>query len=310
VTLGIQNIAMGFPSRRISPSELGFGKDEAYFASVSGAKNLYRTAAGEFALDLCERAAKNLLADNPEALENVQAILVVTLPTEPTVAPISARLQAKLGLPASVFCLDLTLSCVGFLQGSSLLLDMMAARGWKKAVLFDVETLSKIIAKNDQALQLVMSDAAAVTLFSENSRMQFRNFEIGVDGTLAGILDTRDGTMFMDGPKLYETVIRKLPVSFRSALAKFGYKKEQIHFFAFHQGSRRVLDKLIQELELDRATLLEGIGEFGNMGSCAIPHLLMGLLNENHETDKLVYCTAFGAGFQWAHSIVHLLGKK
>jgi hypothetical protein len=37
---------------------------------------------------------------------------------------------------------------------------------------------------------------------------------------------------------------------------------------------------------------------------------LMGLLNENHETDKLVYCTAFGAGFQWAHSIVHLLGKK
>ncbi|MGZ3710258.1 MAG: 3-oxoacyl-ACP synthase III family protein [Bdellovibrionota bacterium] len=304
--LGIQNIAVGLPQACLSPGELGFGQSESYYSHVSGAESLYRSNATEGAFELCLRAAENLLYSHPETFSDLDAILVVTLPTEPTVAPISARLQPKLKAANSVFCLDLTLSCVGFLQASSLLVDMMEMRRWKKAILFNVETLSKILNEDDKALQLVMSDSATACLFSDKPKMQYENFDFGVEGDLASILGTRNQKMYMDGPRVYETVLRKIPVSIQSAMDRFGIEKDQVDYFAFHQGSRKVLDKLAERLELGPARILGNLKKMGNTGSCSIPHLLYDLQKEHHATEKLIFCTAFGAGFQWAHSSVRL----
>ncbi|MGZ3693541.1 MAG: 3-oxoacyl-[acyl-carrier-protein] synthase III C-terminal domain-containing protein [Bdellovibrionota bacterium] len=66
------------------------------------------------------------------------------------------------------------------------------------------------------------------------------------------------------------------------------------------------MDKLAERLELGPARILGNLKKMGNTGSCSIPHLLYDLQKEHHATEKLIFCTAFGAGFQWAHSSVRL----
>jgi 3-oxoacyl-[acyl-carrier-protein] synthase III len=234
--------------------------------------------------------------------------LVVTLPVEPTVAPISARLQGYLGTRSNTFCLDLTASCVGFLQAASLVVKMMPANGWKNVLVLNVETLTKIIRPEDQALSLIMSDGATASLFSDQPRLVFDHFDFFSDGKLAPILGTRNGSMFMDGPQLYETVLRRIPTSFRDSLKKCGVGREEVDLFIFHQGSRKVLDKLIDLLDLESSKVPQTIAQVGNLGSCSIPHILSDLLDRPAPQERRLFATAFGAGFQWAHSSLRQKG--
>ena len=308
IEYGVEDIKVALSSHKVTPSELGFDLPQNYYQSVSGAQTLTKATPEEDAFVLCSRAAEILLSTQPGLIQQIDAILVVTLPVEPTVAPISARLQGYLGARSNTFCLDLTLSCVGFLQAASLVVKMMPAHGWKKVLLLNVETLTKIIRPEDQALGLIMSDGATASLFSDRPRLVFDQFDFFSDGNLASILGTRNGNMFMDGPRLYETVLRRIPTSFRDSLKKFGLGRDEVDLFIFHQGSRKVLDKLIELLALESSKVPQTIAQFGNLGSCSIPHILSELLENPAPQGRRFFATAFGAGFQWAHASLRQKG--
>jgi 3-oxoacyl-[acyl-carrier-protein] synthase-3 len=305
---GLEDVRTAFAGKTLSPMTFGFDLPQDYYQNVSGAQTLTVAESFENAFTLCARAAENILRDRAGAAAQLDAIFVVTLPTEPTVAPISSRLQAHVGAPASTFCMDLTLSCVGFLQAASTILDMMPARGWKKVLLLNVETLTKIIRPEDQPLRLIMSDGATAALFTDQPRVVFDQFEFFSDGSLASILGTADGKMAMDGLRLYETVIRRIPNSFRQTIEKFGLQQNAIDLFLFHQGSRKVLDKLIERLELEPRKVPQTIAQTGNLGSCSLPHLLDGILHDRPSETRQIFATAFGAGFQWAHASLQQKG--
>jgi 3-oxoacyl-[acyl-carrier-protein] synthase-3 len=302
---GIADIQVAAASQKLNPAGFGFDLSEDYFQNVSGVRTLSAAANDEDAFALCSQAAAKMLANNPNLANELDAIFVVTLPTEPTVAPLSSRLQGALGAKPSTFCLDLTLSCVGFLQAASLVVDMMPARGWKRVLVFNVETLTKIIKPDDHALRLIMSDGACATLFTDDGRLTLEHFEFFTEGKFADILGTREGRMHMDGPRVYEAVLRKIPSSLRSSLETAGIGKDEIDLFLFHQASKKILDKLSEILELDEQKVPRTI-ETGNMGSCSLPQLLAQVLENRKE--RCISATAFGAGFQWAHAVIRQEG--
>jgi 3-oxoacyl-[acyl-carrier-protein] synthase-3 len=302
---GIADIQVAAASTKLHPERFGFDLSEDYYQNVSGARTVFAAGAEEDAFALCSQAAAKMLAKHPGLAAELDALFVVTLPTEPTVAPVSSRLQGALGAKPNTFCLDLTLSCVGFLQAASLVLDLMPARGWKRVLVFNVETLTKIIRPDDHALRLIMSDGACATLFTDEAPLTFERFEFFADGKLADILGAREGRMHMDGPRVYETVLRRIPSSLRASLESAGVGKQDVDLFLFHQASKKILDKLSELLELDEAKVPRAI-ETGNMGSCSLPQLLAGVLEERRE--RCLSATAFGAGFQWAHALMRQKG--
>lgn len=299
---GICDIQVVRAARVVRPAEFGFDLDSDYYRNVSGAQTLSHAKENEDALSLCHKASLEILGRHPGLNEQLDAIFVVTLPTEPTVAPISSRLQGLIGARPGTFCLDMTLSCVGFLQAASLVMDLMPARKWKRVLVLNVETLTKIIKPNDHALRLIMSDGATAALFTDKGKIQFERFDFFADGKLGSILGTRDGHMYMDGPKVYETVLRRIPASVRNTMEAAGMAKEDTDLFLFHQASKKILQKLTELLELDPSRVPNVIEESGNMGSCSLPQLLAKIIEESGE--RRMFATAFGAGFQWAHAVL------
>lgn len=299
---GIADIQVVHAAKKIRPAELGFDLDSDYYRNVSGALALSAVEKDENALSLCFQAAQKILDRHPGLSEQLDAIFVVTLPVEPTVAPLSARLQGLIGARPQTFCLDLALSCVGFLQAASLALDLMAARRWSRVLILNVETLTKIVRPEDQALRLIMSDGATASLFTDTGRITFEKFDFFSDGKLDTLLGTQEGRMHMDGPKVYETVLRRIPSSVRGSMEAAGLAKEDADLFLFHQASRKILQKLTEILELDPLKVPSVIEQSGNMGSCSLPQLLTDVLEKPGA--KIMFATAFGAGFQWAHAVI------
>ena len=303
---GLEHIELQLAMHQHSPLQFGFDLTEEYLEKVSGAKTIYSTEKDETNFDLCVKAAKKLISARPDLPSRLDAILVVTLPTEAIVAPLSARLQGVLAAPQNTFCLDLSLSCVGFLQTASVALDMMSNRQWKNVLVVNIQTQTKIVRPQDHTCRLLLSDSATACLFSDQPRLVFEQFDFFSDGSLAEILETRDGHLFMDGPRVYETVVRRIPASVRTSLEKFGLRREDVDLFLFHQASKRVLDKLIEDLELDPARVPVSIHEVGNLGNSSLPHLLSRLLSEPQNEKTRIFATAFGAGFQWAHAALKM----
>lgn len=308
VRYGIEDVQTVLATQKVQPSQMGFDLPQDYYEHVSGAQTLSVSSSDEDAYVLCFRAAQKLIELHPNLVESLDAVVVSTLPTKPMVVPVSTRLQGSLGLKKNAFCLDLSLSCPGFLQASSLILDMIAARGWKKVLLITADTLTKIIRPDDHSMRLLMSDSATAILFSDRPRFVFDQFEFFANGNLASILEERDHHVFMDGPKVYETVLHLIPQSVRNSLERMGLAQQDVDLFLFHQGSRRLLDRLIENLELDPARVPRAIEQVGNLGSSSIPQLLDGLLRDPKACTRRIFATAFGAGFHWAHASLQQKG--
>lgn len=306
---GIEDIQTAHGSIKISPAQFGFDLPQDYYQNVSGAETLWMCGPGEDAYSLSREAALGLLSSRPELAGELDAIVVTTQPTKPTIVPISVRLQAALGAKETTFCLDLTLSCPGFLQASSVVLDMMSSRRWKKVLLVTVDALSKIVRQDDPPLRLLMSDGAAAMLFSENPKFVFEDFDFFVDGNLTSVLEERDDHLFMDGPKLYEKVIRRIPASVKASLERKHLAPKDVDAFLFHQGSKRLLDRLYQALDLETPRSSYGLENYGNLGASSIPHLLQEFLLDPNPRGRRIFATAFGAGFQWAHALLRQRGE-
>lgn len=298
--IGIEECVSYIPENRVDNLEKNPHLTEQSLDKLYGVRYLAQHDKGETAATACMKALKNLHQKKAIDHNDIDLIVVVSQHSQINIPPASTEVHGLGDFPEKTVCFDLSLGCTGYVQGLAVTLSYMKAMNLKRALFFAVETFSDI--PTNSSLDVLMGDAASVTLLSEDAIFDAIDFSSGTQGKLGLHLKNYSGQVKMDGAGVYEFVIRFAPKNINQILQKNNLTLNDMDFFAFHQASKRTVDSLSRTMKIppEKGPFLAR--DYGNTGSCSIPLLLE---KEIHEVkNNKIFIGAFGAGMAWANGIL------
>jgi len=278
------------------------GVDEAFLREKIGVLRTSRKSAKEETSDLCVKAFEQLQAKMSFDQESVDCVVVCTQNPDFAGLPhCSAIVHGKLNLPESCAAFDIGLGCSGYVYALSIVTSFMQANQLKNALLFTADPYSKIIDEDDKNTSLLFGDAATVTWLADSGGQTGwtpRAFMFSTRGQSWDMLKNQDGGLQMNGRAVFNFCIKTVPAQIRLLLEKAQLNQNDIDLFLMHQGSKYIVDQLVDVMGLDPRRVPFGAGDYGNTVSSSIPLLLEPHLH-NAALKRIVLC-GFGVGLSSA----------
>jgi 3-oxoacyl-[acyl-carrier-protein] synthase-3 len=331
---GIEGIGVAFGSTTLTNDQLAEQFAEWDFTNLigkTGVRSRPIAAEGETALDLAERACRDL--DNRGLLkaEQIDALIFCTETPDYPIPPNSCVLHDRLNLKTSVSAFDITLACSGFTYGLMLARSMIISEAARRVLLVTADTYSRLIHDGDRATRSLFGDGAAATIVSADcdtlrildvrtgtAGSQHTRFIVRAGGarlpsneaTGAEYVD-RSGNrrsaehIEMDGLGVLSFFNSTIPVAVRDLLAKHGLTTDDIDLFVFHQASAVALDGIRRALALPPERFVMDLGETGNLVSASIPVAMSRAQKQDRfgPGQRIVLC-GFGVGLSWATALI------
>ena len=224
----------------------------------------------------------------------------------------AATLQHKFNLNNNVFCFDLPNSCSGFTNGLIHSYSLIKSRIVKNVLLVCSDTHSKSVdVKNKNLLPIVADGCSCV--FVEKDDKNFFDYDYGVDGLNNEALTIKDlgseKKLEMDGLKVFEFAIKRVPQSINKVISKNKKKLIDFDLISFHQPNKSIHDHLIKLLNIDKKKIVSCFS-FGNTSSPSIPISFSKAFGNKIINNKTGLFCGFGAGFLWSTIITKLKKTK
>ena len=278
--------------------------EEKIFAKT-GIASRHVSSEGETALDLAERATRNLLDSYGLDVAEVDFLLLCTQSSEYRLPSSSCLLQNRLGIPTTVGALCFDHGCSGFIYGLSLAKGLIAGGVAKNVLLVTSETYTKYIKPEDKSTRTIFGDGAAATWVDEETAAKIGAFSFGTDGAGAEGLIVRDGKLFMDGPEIFNFTLDIVPKTMNDVLEKNGMTHDDIDLYVFHQANKFMLDTIRKVNGLPREKFYINLESTGNTVSSTIPVALKQLDDVGRlQPGMKVMLMGFGVGLSWGATIV------
>lgn len=218
----------------------------------------------------------------------------------------SASIQNKFLLRNNIICYDLPNSCSGFTNSLVHAYALIASGLAKNLLIICADTHSKI--STEKNLKNIIGDACSCILIEKKINNSFF-YDIGVDGKNNNILKienkNKNKKLNMDGLKVLEFAIKRVPETISNVLKKGKINLKNIDYYSFHQPNKSILDHLIKKLQLNRDKMISTF-DYGNTSSPSIPLSLSKIFKNKIISNKRFIFCGFGAGLQWSSVITTL----
>ena len=285
----------------------------------TGIAQRHVAAEDECASDLGVKAAEKLFAEHEIDPGSIDFLLLCTQTPDYPLPTTACLMQERLGLPTSIGALDFNLGCSGFVYGLSLADGFIRAGSAKRVLLITAETYSKYIHPTDRSLRTIFGDGAAATLIEATDRPTLGAFQFGTDGSGADTLLVTCGgarkppqhkprhrqrwpsELYMDGPSLISFTVGAVPALVDKILLAGDASKDDVDLFILHQATRKMLEQLMQRMELNPERMPLYLENYGNTVSSTIPIVIHELRQADRlKPDTLNLLIGFGVGWSWA----------
>jgi 3-oxoacyl-[acyl-carrier-protein] synthase-3 len=333
--IGVKAMAGAVPANKIDNYKFTEFFDEYAVKDVVDKVGVYerRIAAPELtASDLCFAAAEKLFEDNEILKESIDVLLFVSQTADYRMPATAIILQDRLGLPNSTLAFDVNLGCSGFVYGLSMAYAYLQQPGIRNVLLLDGETRTKAYSFKDRTTGFIFGDAGVAALITKDEKFGKSYFSLNSDGGRHELIkidaggyrnpstsDTvkeevkddygnirSDEHGYMNGPDVFNFVLREIPKDIKSTLTQAGEDKEEIDFFIFHQANAFMNDYLKKKLKLPTEKVPATIHKFGNTSSVSIPITIVSELQKELKTRKKLLLCGFGVGLSWATAILNV----
>ena len=286
----------------------------------------------ETALDLGERACRQLFTKNPDLPAQVDTLIFCTQSADYLLPSNACVLHGRLGLPDDVAAFDLPHACSAFIYAISLVQALIKSGAKHDVLVVTADTYSKYIHPQDRSTRLIFGDGAAVTWFAAGDGnggvadvvcgtdgRHFDKFWVPAGGVREPLNDavrrheTRDSSgnvrsradIHMAGRDMFSFVSSRIPEHVRAVLARNDLTVASVDRFVFHQASGVILDSLTQLLELDPAKVIRHLDNVGNTVSASIPISLRAAHDDGRiSAGQRVLLCGFGAGLSWGSALL------
>ena len=199
-------------------------------------------------------------------------------------------MQHRLGLPTTCGALDFNLGCSGYVYGLAMADGLIRTGSVRRVLLITAETYTKFIHPEDRSLRTIFGDAATATLVEAADDPTLCGFRYGTDGSGADtLMVTRGGmrpaadahqprhrqrwesALYMDGPALISFTVDAVPQLISQVLAATQLTRDDIQYYLMHQATRKMMEYLLDRLNVDEAQLPLVLQNCGNTVSSTIP---------------------------------------
>ena len=213
--------------------------------------------------DLCFAAAEKLIADNNIDKSEIDLLVFLSQTPDYRMPATSILLQDRLGLPMSTMAFDISLGCSGFISALNVVYSMMQNQGFRKALLLDGETRSKVYSRKDRREAFIFGDAGVACLIERGEQFGESHFSINSDGSRGKLIMIPGGGYrnmssvatleekvvdeygnirsdeqgHMDGADVFNFVIIEVPKDIKRLLAASGEDIQQMDYYVFHQAN-------------------------------------------------------------------------
>tara|TARA_B100000315_G_scaffold258380_1_gene310248 strand:+ start:417 stop:1424 length:1008 start_codon:yes stop_codon:yes gene_type:complete len=299
-------------------------------AIKSGVTQRHIARKNETALDLTVEACKNLLKNDTNLFNDINALIFCTQSPDYIMPPNAYLLQKRLRLPQNIIAFDFNLACSGYIYSIAMSHALIESKLATKILLVNADTYSKYISKNDRSTSVLFGDAAAVTIVEkdENARgvidvdflsdgFNYDCFYIPAGGcrlpkseltnekkqaSKDNIRTNND--IYMDGMSVWAAINSKVPKQIKDLIKRNDLSLNDIDQFFFHQASQMTLNSLKKVLGIDN-NLFINLEDKGNTVSASIPIAMKDALeNEKLNRGDLLLLSGFGVGMSYAAMLI------
>lgn len=280
--------------------------------------------------DLCFAAAEKLIVDNNLDRSEIDLLVFLSQTPDYRMPATSILLQDRLGLPMSTMAFDIQLGCSGFINALSIVYALMQNHGFRKALLLDGETRSKVYSRKDRREAFIFGDAGVAALIERDEKFGESHFSLNSDGSRGNLImipgggyrnmssiDTlkekvvdeygnirTDENGYMNGADVFNFVLVEVPKDIKRLIAETGEDIQKMDYYIFHQANAFINNHIAKKLKLDRDRIPWTIQKYGNTSSVSVPLTIVSELKDRMEGKKRLMLSAFGVGMAWATAIV------
>lgn len=301
--IGISQIGTYIPETMISNLELleKFDVSEEFVREKIGVLQRARKGPEQKASDLCIQAFGDLKNKIDVNVEEIECCVVVTQNPDFNIPHTSAIVHGKLDLPEECASFDISLGCSGYVYALSIVMAFMQANGMKKGLLFTADPYSEVVDENDKNTALIFGDAGTVSLLDSSATLIPLAFDFGSRGkAYKGLIN--EEKLYMNGRAVFGFTATVVPASINKLLKKLSLTKENIDRWYLHQGSKYIINTIVQRLELNEDKVVFDMYEYGNTVSSSIPLLLSKDIDSLKPGEK-IGLSGFGVGLSWSSAI-------
>ncbi len=302
---------------------------DAWITERTGIKSRHIAPEGVNTSDMAAAAAKNALEMAGLRPQDLEMIIVGTVTPDMPMPATAVFVQQKLGAGVCP-AFDLSAASAGFVFGLSIADTFIASGQMKHVLVIGVELLSRVVDWTDRTTCILFGDGAGAAVLGPSDARAGEAKPRGVlstsfqtDGTLAMSLNIPGGGsvtptthdtveqrlqyVHMKGSDIFKVAVKNLMSASKTALERAGMTKDDLDWLCPHQANRRIIDQVMQRVEVPAEKVLLNIDRVGNTSSASIPILLdeARRAGKVKDGDTVLMC-ALGAGISWGSAIVRM----
>jgi len=286
--------------------------------------------------DLCFAAAEKLIADNNIDRNEIDLVIFLSQTPDYRMPATSILLQDRLKLPMTTMAFDISLGCSGFINALSVVYALMGNEGFRKALLLNGETRSKVYSRKDRREAFIFGDAGVAALIERNEKFGKSYFSLNSDGSrgelimipgggyrnMSSVETLRDKVVDefgnirndeqgrMNGADVFNFVIVEIPKDIKRLMTYAGEKLEEMDYYVFHQANAFINNFIAKKMKLDYERIPWTIQKYGNTSSVSVPLTIVSELKDKLQGKHKLMLNAFGVGMAWATAIVPFVDCK
>jgi len=335
--VGISGLAAAVPINTIDNYKYTKYFDEASVKEVVdkiGIKERRFAPEGMCASDLCFAAAEKLIADMQIHKQEIASLIFISQTPDYRMPATSVVLQDRLGLAKSTAAFDINLGCSAFVYGLSVAFALIQTGGFRKALLLDGETRSRVYHPKDRKTAFLFGDGGVAAIIEQGEKYGSSFFSLNSDGskeslikmdaggyrnpstpqTLAEKVVDEQGNIrtdehgYMNGADVFNFVLLEIPGDIKATLQLADRAMDDIDYFLFHQANSYMNGYLAKKLKLSPEKVPSCIEKFGNTSSVSIPLTMASQMKETLPNAQTLLLSGFGVGMSWATCVLNSPG--
>ncbi len=295
---------------------------DEWIVERTGIRQRHMAAEDEVTSDMALKAAVRALEMANTRADELEMIIVGTISPDMPMPACAAFLAHKLGAKHA-FAFDVSAACAGSLFGMSIAAQYIGTGAVKRALVVGVELLTRIIDWQDRNTCVLFGDAAGAMVLgpSHDPERGILSTHLHTDGAQTDILCIKGGgskypmnaealekklhKVSMNGREVYKFAVRALTDAVNEALSRNDVAAKDVTHVIAHQANLRIIDAVLQRLEVPQEKAWLNIDRYGNTSSASLPMTLDEANRAGRlKAGDLIAMMAIGAGMSWGSALV------
>ena len=321
----ISGLAAAVPDNKVTNHDLAKTLDtsDEWIRGRTGIQSRYHAHAEQTTGYLAYQAGKAAIDSmcSPSEEKDIDTLILATTTPDRACPATAPKVAARLKLD-NVSAFDISAVCSGFVYGLSVAEGLLRSGQSKRLLLIGADVFSTVLDPADRVTYPLFGDAAgAMILEYDSKKNHLIATSTGSDGNGYDLLTIKSGGgesklakatssnnsdhfFSMDGKAVFVQAISHKKHAVVDMLEAQQLKATDIDCLVPHQANLRIINTLLELLDLGSDKALISLREFGNTSAASIPlTLAKGCMEGNlHGNDKIVV-TAFGGGLTWGAAL-------